>query len=248
MAVRSHTLPHDRAVVANDLPDDTEESLGGIVWRQYARNVLTALLLAISLKRESGWGVYEEIGLTGLRHRDRRPYTPRPDVMVLAAPIDGRAAEVALADVEGPLLVVEFASESTWANDVGDKRDAYEAAGAAEYIVFDPSGDYIAERVRAWRLDAEGRCEDWRAEGPLWQSRTLEVGFFVEGPLLRLRDRDDLAPRAALGELKAQRRAEAAEERARRETQARIQAEEELRRVRALLDAAQRRSNDPHPS
>jgi len=271
MVVQPHPLPPYPNIVANDLPDDTEDSLVGIDWHQYARSVLLLLLRAVAREHERSWGVHEEIGLSGLRHRDRRPYTPRPDVLVLAAPVDGRAAEVALSVVGGPLLLVEVASESTWTNDVGDKREAYAAAGVGEYLVFDPSGDYLAERVRAWRLDGEGRYEEWWGEEGLWWSRALEVGFFMEGPLLRVRDAQGWtpSPEAVWGELQAQRRAEAeaaradaeaaraeaeaaradvAEEQVRQEARARVQAEAELRRLRALLDEAQRRLDDPRPS
>ncbi len=262
MAVHARTLPRDLRLVANDLPDDTEESIVGIEWHQEAASALAAALASIDERRGAGWGVCEEVALSGLRRLDDRPYSPRPDVFVLEEAITGTAAEVALSVVGPPLLVVEIASETTWANDVGDKRAAYEGAGVAEYLVFDPTGQYIAEQVRAWRLNAVGRFVTWDAVGGAWESRTLDAAFFVEGPLLRVRDHDGWTPspsrRAALGEFVAQARAmeeaaraDMAEAQARQETQARLQAEaqvrqetqarlraeEELRLVRARLQA-----------
>lgn len=190
MAVRDLFRPRDLRVVPNDLPDDTEESIVGIEWHQEAAGALASGLAAAAERRGASWGVCEEVALSGLEHLDGRPYTPRPDVFVLDKPITGRTAEVALALVGSPLLVAEIASDSTWRNDVGNKRAAYEGAGVREYIVFDPAGDYIAEQVRAWRLDDNGRFVPWSAENGVWASRTLDVAFVVEGPLLRVRDHD----------------------------------------------------------
>lgn len=227
--------------VANSLPDDTEESIVGLVSHQFARDCAVGFLRNINYRRRGGWGVYPEVGLSGLFHRDGSTYTPRPDVVVFGAPVDVGLAEVALAEVGDPLLIVEVASESTWRNDVGDKRDAYAAAGVREYIVFDPAGDYLGESVRAWRLNATNQYTTWAAVDGMWESAALEVDFFVEGQVLRVRDRDGWEPapsdRAAADELDARQRADAAETQARQESaradaeaQARALAEEQARR------------------
>ncbi len=261
MVVFSRTLPRDLRIVPNDLPDDTEESIVGIEWHQEAAGAVAAGLASVAERRGASWGVCEEVGLAGLHHLDGRPYSPRPDVFVLAAPITGRTAEVALAEVGPPLLVVEIASERTWRNDVGDKRAAYEGAGVAEYVVFDPAGDYIAESVKAWRRDTEGRFEIWRAVEDAWESAVLDLAFFVEGPLLRVRDHDGWTPAlgrlAPLRELLAQSRAAEAEDLARQEVAARREAEEqrrqaedEVHRLSARLQAmekALRRGQDRLP-
>jgi len=255
MALSAHPLPRDLRFVPNTLPDDTEDTIVGIKWHQEAGGALASVLAAVAERRGASWGVCEEVGLAGLLHLDGRPYSPRPDVFVLAGPVDGRAAEVALAEVGPPPLVVEIASESTWRNDVGDKRAAYAGAGVAEYVVFDPAGDYLAEGVRAWRRDMGGRFVSWEAVDGVWESAALELDLFVEGALLRVRDRDGWTPspsrRAPLGELEAQTRAAAAEgqarqaeEQARQEAVARLEAEErqrlaedEVRRLTARLQA-----------
>ncbi len=250
-----HALPRDLRIVANDLPDDTEESIVGAELHQEVGGVLAAGLASVASRRGAPWGICEEVGLAGLQHRDGRPYSPRPDVFVLAAPIDPTQAEIALMEVGPPLLVIEVASESTWANDVGNKRDAYEGAHVAEYIAFDPTGAYVPEGVQAWRLNATGRFEEWTATAGAWESRVLEVAFVIEGLFLRVRDRDgevlELARQAPafLIEARAEARAEArgrrdaeerqqqAEERQQQETLARLAAEEQLRQALSRLQA-----------
>lgn len=245
-----HALPRDLRIVANEAPDDTEESIVGAELHQEVGGVLAAGLASVASRRGVPWGVCEEVGLAGLQHRDGRPYSPRPDIFVLAAPIDPTRAEIALADAGPLLLVIEVASESTWANDVGNKRDAYEGAHVAEYIAFDPTGAYIMEGVRAWRLNATGRFEEWTATAGAWESQVLEVAFVIERLFLRVRDRDgevlELARRAPafLIEARAEARAEAQGRRDAEERQQ--QAEEQLRqalvRLQALEDE-QRRAN-----
>lgn len=160
---------------------------------------------------------------------------------MLPAPIDASLAEVALAEVGAPLLVVEIGSASTLANDLGDKRVAYEGAGVAEYLVFDPAGEALQEGAQGWLMGTDGRYEEWRPVRPgEWESRTLGVTFVVDAPFLRVRDRDGwltpLARRAPLQMLAAEQRAEETATHARQETAARLQAEEALRHALTRLE------------
>lgn len=248
MVVRA--LPRDLRVAPNALPDDTEDSIVGTQWHQEAVGAAAVALAYVAERRAASWSVYEEVALRGLFHRDGRPYTPRPDIYVLAAPLDPGLAEAALAEVGAPLLVVEIASESTTANDIGDKREAYAGAGVGEYLVFDPTGALIPGQIAAWRLGTDGRFGEWRPREEAWESKMLEVAFVVEGPFLRVRDRDgEMMPlaRRALGlyyeareqAREAREQAREAQERARQETEARRAAED-----RAGQEAAARRQAD----
>ncbi len=254
MAIRDLDHPRDRRVVPNDLPDDTEESIVGTEWHQEANSALAAALASIAARRGASWAVCEEVGLSGLFHVDGRPYTPRPDVFVLAAPIDNSLAEVALTAVGPPLLVVEVGSGSTLTNDLGDKRTAYEGAGVREYLVFDPTGETVTGGLRGWRRGAGGRFEEQPLVGGVWRSRELEVSFAVDGPFVRVRDRDGLllplareAPlRALQAEEKARQEASAQQREAaarQREAAARLQAEERARQweTQVQREAAARR-------
>ncbi len=232
MAIRDLDHLRDLRVVPNDLPDDTEESIVGTEWHQEANSALAAALASIAARRGASWAVCEEVGLSGLFHFDGRPYTPRPDVFVLATPIDNSLAEVALSGVGAPLLVVEVGSGSTLTNDLEDKRTAYEGAGVREYLVFDPVGETVTGGLRGWRRGAGGRFEEQPLVDGAWRSRVLEVLFTVDGPFLRVHDRDGLLlPLAREAPLRALR----AEEQVRQEAAARRQAQEDMRRMAARL-------------
>lgn len=140
--------------VADMLPDDTEESVVGTEWHQEASSDAADELREGGRRRGTSWGVCEQVALTGLRYADGRSYDPRPDVMVLPAPLpSGRMSSVALIDAGVPLLIVEVASRRTVGINVGEKRDAYEATGVAEYLVFDPDGVLLSTPLLAWRLE-----------------------------------------------------------------------------------------------
>ena len=155
-----------------------------------------------------------------------------------------------------PQFVLEVASESTWQYDVGEKAELYRLAGVREYLVFDPTGEFFAERVRAWRAVEEG-WERWpavvRADGQaVWESGVLGLALRVEGPLLRFDDpawgpllvRREVMARwhAAQRALEAAQRAlEAAERDRERERLARLAAEQALA---ALQEELRRRGSD----
>ncbi|MGH2386875.1 MAG: Uma2 family endonuclease, partial [Chloroflexota bacterium] len=185
---RRETAPYR---VPNWLPQDTEESIVGTEWHQEAAGALADALREAASRGRLSWGVCEEIALEGLLYEDGRPYDPRPDVMVLAQPLpSGGLAAVSVAEVGAPLLIVEVASRSTSANDIGEKRHAYAAIGVAEYMVFDPSGSLLPTSLPAWRL-VSGVYVPWRpASDGWWRSEVLGVSFHPRPPHLEVRDRE----------------------------------------------------------
>ena len=81
-----------------------------------------------------------------------------------------------LAACEGVVLVVDAAQgieAQTLANcylalehdldtfSYNAKPNAYARAGIPEYLVFDPTGDLIAELIKAWRIGSQGYYEPW---------------------------------------------------------------------------------------
>ena len=226
--------------VPDHLLSDTEESVVGIEWHQEAIGALADMLRGVADQRGTGWGVCEQVALVGLRHRDGSAYDPRPDVMVLSAPLlSGGLASVRLSDVGAPLFIAEVASNSTKKNDVGDKQEAYAAIGVPEYIVFDPSGDLLPTPLLAWRLEA-GRYRPWRPDVADWyHSVTLGVALRGTQPLLSMRDSDGapIEPSGVVRRL-ARRLAHdlaAAEQARAKEAQLRADLEEQLRRLREQL-------------
>ena len=141
--------------------------------------------------------------------------------------------------IEGtfPELIVEFASPSTSDRDVGEKVDLYSRLGAEEYYIFDPIAllqpPFQAYRRSGRRLVAQPVGPEQRIASPVtglifgildgW----LRVIDPATGVPLRIPDEERAARIAADRRWEAAERArDAAEERARREEQARLAAEQ----------------------
>ena len=176
------------------LPDDTEESLLGTPLHQL---VIVTLFDSLSRhRRRNGlpWFVGNQLRMRIPRGAGRPPYQPSPDILVhptLDAPPD---TSLDLRVTGPPALVIEVASPSTARDHDLDtlapeaKPAAYAAAGIPEYLAYDPTGDIIPERVRAWRTDAAGGYEPWRPDARgHWVSR-LGISFAPRGVLLRVYD------------------------------------------------------------
>jgi Uma2 family endonuclease len=232
--------------------DDTEESVMGSDWHQEAILEAHGPLLDHAHVREAAgaepWYVSSQVTVIVRLPRRARPWQPKPDLFVVVGlpPLHRTSYDTRR---EGPMpqFVLEVASESTWQNDVGDKRDLYELAQVQEYLVFDPTGEFFAERVRAWRASEEG-WQVWpsvvRADGQaVWESGVLGLGLHLEGALLRF-DHPVSGPlpvrREAVERWRAAEQAHANERRARElAEQAREAAEERARAAEQALAALQ---------
>ena len=182
-----------------------------------------------------------------------------PDLLVAFGvdPEAYRASNGYIIEEQGkpPDLVLEVASESTGENDVGDKREYYQALGILEYWRFDETGEHHGTKLAEDRL-VEGRYEPVEIEelpGGALQGYSRALGLHLRWVVGRLVFYDPAAgaPIATLeseraraetereARLREQARADTAEARANTEQEARIQAEarnrelaEELRRLR----------------
>ncbi|HEX7181179.1 MAG TPA: Uma2 family endonuclease [Thermoanaerobaculia bacterium] len=121
----------------------------------------------------------------------------------------------------GPCLVVEITSADSRNEDLHRKKDRYERLGVEEYVLFDPTGDYLDPRLRGFRL-VNGRYQEipFRADGSL-RSLTTGVIFRLEGERLRLVDAATDEPLLRDEEVRERRR----------------RVEEELARLRAELES-----------
>jgi Uma2 family endonuclease len=232
------------------LLNDTEESVLGTEWNQEATGATGLLLRAEADRRGTGWGVCEQIELSGLPRPGGKPYNPRPDVMVLSQPIGGNQAAVRLSVVGAPLFVVEIASASTLRSDREGKRIAYARAGIPEYLLFDPSGSLLPTPIVAWRLPHAGAqvYASWLSEPDgSWRSEALDVWFVPDPPFLRVRGNDgrllepplDIVRRARWLEehaVRVEERARAAEQRAGDLDERNRQLEAELEQLRRERD------------
>jgi Uma2 family endonuclease len=140
-----------------------------------------------------------------------------------------------------PTLIVEVTSADTRRQDLTQKKVLYERLGVAEYILYDPLGDYLNPRIQGFRL-AGGQYEPIpHPTRDSLESRVVGLTFRMEGSQLRLIDtatgdrllRDEevreLARTAEVRARTAEKRVRTVEERARA-------AEEEAARLKAELE------------
>ena len=157
------------------------------------------------------------------RRGEKRTRQVAPDVLVAFVPQRPRDSYDLAAEGGFPAFVLEVVSSSSVARDVDAKRRLYEALGAQEYVLFAPEPGLLEPRLQGQRQRAAGR---------LW-SDILELWLAPEGSLLRAVQADG-QPLLTYEESEAARQqAQAARE---QEAAARQRAEEELARLRALLE------------
>lgn len=175
--------------------DDTEESVMGTHLHQraiiMAYGALFDYAAAVGTPEAPAWYVStQETVIVDLPIRPR-VWQPKPDVWVVPelSVHEGTSYDTRK---HGPMpsFILEVASESTWRDDIDEKSVLYDVAGVKEYILFDPTGEFLPEVMRGWRRASNGRWEPWagtrRADGTTaWESRVLGLALRAEGPLLR---------------------------------------------------------------
>ncbi len=236
MASETEIRPRASLYTAAWPPHDTEESILGTNLHQTAiTNLRWGINDIAHLRAEPGqpdpWQALSQTILLGCKHADGSSYRTYPDVFVYPRPIDPNRSSVAL-EVDGPpMLIIEVLSESTYEADldlVRGKGYSYERAGVREYLALDPSGAFVPERGRAWRL-VNGVYHPWEPDAHgRWQSAHIDVAIGLEGVRATVYRRE--------GERQL-REGEGAEERAR--TRAELTRKEaEIAELRHLLDEA----------
>ena len=175
------------------LTDDTEEDLVGTDLHQRAIRTLCENLLQVQEKRGAPWHVGMQLTTLMGDVPGKEDWQPSPDILVhLTAGPDDLSSLDAVA-LGAPQLVIEVLSRSTWRYDIEAKKDAYWHAGVEEYLVFDPTTDYLGTEVRAWCRASRGFVP-WRAIRAIargrWHSRVIDATFRPQSMLLRVIDGD----------------------------------------------------------
>ena len=115
-----------------------------------------------------------------------------PDVfVVLGAPDHDRMFYKLWEEPKVPDFALEVASESTWREDQGRKRDLYASLGIGEYWLFDPRAEYFDLPLQGLRLEANGyRPIPARVGtgGRTLRSAALGLDIYVQNGRLRFRD------------------------------------------------------------
>ncbi len=225
-------------------PDDTEESvLGTNLHQKTITNLRIGLNEAAHAAAGPGqpapWFAYSQTILRGFRRRDGSRLWTLPDVFVLDHEVDERRRSLHVRRDGVPWLIIEVASDTTADADLDleeGKGYVYARAGVAEYMVIDPTGEWVPEGVRAWQLQG-GRYQPWTPEADgRWHSRQIAAQIALEGAMAGVfTPRGRRMPREGeiYGELIQRERelAQRAEELARRDA--------EIARLRRLLDEQQ---------
>lgn len=177
-------------------PDDTEETVVGTDLHQMTItnlrvgiNEVAHTRVASSLTadhQEAPWQALSQIMVMGFPRRDGPRLTAFPDVFVYRHPIDQTRGSLALAVDGPPALIIEVLSDITYASDL-DMEDgkgySYAHAGVREYLTLDPTGSYLPEQGRGWRL-VEGVYRPWLpTEQGRWHSEELALAIGLEGML-----------------------------------------------------------------
>lgn len=136
---------------------------------------------------------------------------------------------------KAPDLVIELTSKKTFFEDMNTKKLVYQRElKVKEYFLYDPLGDYLDPQLQGYRL-IKGRYQPIEKRADRLHSKVLGLELGVEGWWLRLYN-----PRTEEKLLTPMEQAEArrkAEEKTKKEIEARMAVEAELVRLRAELEA-----------
>lgn len=170
-------------------PDDTEESISGTNLHQTTIiNLTTGINAAADLQRQTDeplpWEASDQILILGWRRPDGSAYRAYPDVFVYPRPIDPNRPSMAITLDGPPVLIIEVLSESSYDVDIdinAGKGYSYCQAGVREYLALDPTGMFIPDGVRGWRL-VDDRYEPWERDARgRWSSQGILRGSRVRG-------------------------------------------------------------------
>jgi len=197
----------------------------------------------------------------GCRHITRDPYGDlaavaardfrEPDLLVaLDRPDHDRVIYLLSDEGKAPDFALEVLSDTTYLNDIGEKRRWYRGIGVREYVVADPEGQFVGERrLQRWRLEEEGPesevAPDVGLEGERISSVVLPFDLVVREGWVRLVDpvtgeelpllREQLAQGRLEAELRREAQAQARDELERRHTSEARQSAAEARQREAEL-------------
>lgn len=143
------------------------------------------------------WFIGNQIKVIVPREGRRAPFMPSPDILVHPTLTKASRTSLVLATDGPPALVIEVARPLTMlTSDLNltaerGKPGVYEAIGVAEYIVFDPTAEFVTEQVWARRSEAGGYAPWLPDERGRWVSAALGgIAFAPQGALLRVYDQE----------------------------------------------------------
>lgn len=219
------------------LPDDTEETLMGSSLHQGAITALATSLTLCGPRRGLPWFVGNQIKLI-IPRQGRAPFRPSPDILIHPTLTNASRTSLVPASDGAPALAIEIASPSTALSsdlnltDPKGKPAVYANLGIREYLVFDPTAEFVTEQIWARQL-GPGGYEPWLPDDTGHWRSALGIAFAPRGLLLRVYDQDGaLVPIAEeMADLLEQRERDYSRELAERD-QRLVALEAEVRRLR----------------
>ncbi|MCZ7573427.1 MAG: Uma2 family endonuclease [Ardenticatenaceae bacterium] len=202
-------------------PDSDGLPLAESDWQ---RKVLTYAVEALDLYFRDQPQIYVSGNLFVYYQKGNPKAVVAPDVFVVfGVPKGARRYYMLWREGKGPDVVLEITSESTRREDQQSKRALYAALGVAEYLLVDPTGDYLAPRLQGYRLVEQGYVPlrtDTAPDGSLsLHSPRLGLDLQLRGDEFRFFDPRSRRRLPSLAEAQAQ------------AEQAQVQAEQEARRA-----------------
>jgi Uma2 family endonuclease len=170
-------------------PDDTEESVLGINLHQKTiTNLRWGINELATVHQPAGqplpWEASTQLLITGCKRPDGSYLRVLPDVFVYPHEANPYRGSWSIAVDGPPVLIIEVLSGSTQENDLDlgrGKGYSYAQAGVREYLTLDPTGEYLPEQGRGWRL-VEGVYQPWeRDTNGRWRSEGIAAAFGVAG-------------------------------------------------------------------
>jgi hypothetical protein len=160
-----------------------------------------------------------------------------PDVfVVIGAAKRDRTSYFLWQEPKGPDFVLEITSKSTRSEDQGAKRGIYAFLGVREYVLYDPTGDYLEPPLQGFQLvgDQYQRLPATALAAGGLALHSAVLGLEVRCMPDRLRFYDPATGQTLLSHQEAEQARQQAE-------QARQQAEDQARREAAARQAAEAR-------
>jgi len=164
-----------------------------------------------------------------------------PDVLVtLGVPKGPRRIYKVWEEGKAPDFVIEVTSKKTKARDRGIKKGLYEALGVKEYLLFDPTSDYLDPRFQVFRLEGGRHVPVLAPEAVGYESVQLGLTFRVLENQLRIFETHsqrllpnsiELGHQASQQSKRAEQEAHRAEQEAKRAEQEAKRAEQEAQRA-----------------
>jgi hypothetical protein len=175
-------------------PDDTEESIADCdLHKRTILNIRLGINEVARLEAAPGaevpWQATHQLPLLGCVRPDGSAYRIMPDMFVFPHPIDPLYEPFTLFGDGAPVLIVEVLSESTHDADLDLMRGkgySYAQAGVREYLTLDPTGQWLSEGGRGWRL-VEGVYQPWLLDAAgCWRCESIAVSIGLEGAVARV--------------------------------------------------------------